>query len=293
NKSWLAVELERALGTSTRLALHGQTLAVCGPSSCHGCAPFAKDCVSGIVKETTGRPLAAEDTIAPAPPAPAPVVYRYRARYTKEGRLRFVSHLDLIRTLPKVFRRAKVRMAYSAGFHPKPRLSFGPALAVGLESRAEYVDFESLEALDAPAVAARLSAVSPPGMTFLEVRLVDGEKGLAEGARQASYRARLAAPPSGAALARLALAQAGADISIVRTRKGESQEVPLGPQLREILFDRDGNLQLTLALDAGGTLRPNEVLRGLVGDEAAGASIVRSELWVERGGRLVTPLPPA
>jgi radical SAM-linked protein len=270
-----------------------QTLAVCGPSSCHGCAPFAKDCVSGIVKETTGRPLAAADTVAPPPPEPAPVVFTYRARYAKEGRLRFVSHLDLIRTLPKVLRRAKVRMAYSVGFHPKPRLSFGPALAVGLESRAEYLDFESLEPLDGPAVVARLNAASPPGMTFTEVRLVDGERAVAEGAKQASYSARLVSPPSGAALARLALAQAGADINIVRTRKGESTEVPLGPQLRELFFDRDGNLQMTLALDAGVTLRPGEVLRGLVGDEADGVRVVRSELWVERGGRLVTPLPPA
>jgi hypothetical protein len=122
---------------------------------------------------------------------------------------------------------------------------------------------------------------------------VDGERAVAEGAKEASYRARLAAPPSGAALARLALAQAGADISIVRTRKGESTDVPLGPQLRALTFDRDGNLQMTLALDAGITLRPSEVLRGLVGDEAAGVRVVRSELWVERGGRLVTPLPPA
>src|SRR5262245_9636867 len=262
NKTWLAMDLARALGTSERRALKIQTLEVCGPSSCHGCAPFAKDCVSGIVKETTGRPLAEIDAIAPPPPEPAPIVYRYRARYAKEGRLRFVSHLDLIRTLPKVFRRAKVRMAYSAGFHPKPRLSFGPALAVGLESRAEYLDFEALEILDGPEVTARLNLVSPPGMTFLEVRFVDGERAVAEGARQASYRARLAAPPSGEALARLALAQAGADIVIVRTRKGASEEVALAPQLRELAFDRDGNLSLTLALDAGTTLRPNEVLRG-------------------------------
>ena len=292
NKTWLAMDLARALGTSERRALQTQTLDVCGPSSCHGCAPFAKDCVSGIVKETTGRPLAPADAIAPPPPDTAPVVHRYRARYAKEGRLRFVSHLDLIRTLPKVLRRAKVRLAYSTGFHPKPRLSFGPALAVGLESRAEYLDFESLEPLDGPSIVERLNAVSPPGMTFLEVRPADGDRAVAEGAKQASYRARLVSPPSGAALARLALAQAGADISIVRTRKGESTAVPLGPQLRDLTFDRDGNLQMTLALDAGGTLRPNEVLRGLVGEEAAGASVVRQELWVERGGRLVTPLAP-
>ena len=49
---------------------------------------------------------------------------------------------------------------------------------------------------------------------------------------------------------------------------------------------------MILAADGGGTLRPGEVLRGLIGEEAAGAVVRRSEMWVERGGRLVTPLSP-
>ncbi len=292
NKAWLATDLERALGTSARRALQLPTLPVCGPASCHGCAPFAKDCVTGIVKETTGRELSAAETAAPAPPPPAEAVLKYRVRYAKEGRLRFVSHLDLLRTIPKVFRRAKVRLAYSAGFHPKPKLSFGPALAVGLESRAEYLDFESPERLDPGEFLARMNAVCPPGLAFLDMRPAQGEKAVSEAVRQARYDARLAAPPSPPVLARLARAVAGDEILITRTRKGESETVPLGPQLRGLTWDEAGNVSLTLALDAGATLRPVEVLEGILGEAAAGARVSRSELWVERGGQLVTPLAP-
>ena len=49
NKKWLGLELKRALTEGT--------LSICGPTDCHGCAPFAKECVKGVVKETTGRPL--------------------------------------------------------------------------------------------------------------------------------------------------------------------------------------------------------------------------------------------
>jgi radical SAM-linked protein len=248
--------------------------------------------VSGIVKETTGRPLGEEDRIAPAPPPAPEAAHRYRLRYAKEGRLRFVSHLDLIRTIPKVFRRAKVRLTYTAGFHPKPKLSFGPALAVGLESQAEYLDFDSPERLDPAEILERMNLVSPLGLRFLEMRAALEERPPAEVVRQARYEARLASPLSPPALERLARAKAGEAVTIVRTRKGESEEVPLAPQLRDLTFDAAGNLSITLALDAGATLRPGEVLRGLVGDEAEGATFCRSELWVERGGRLVTPLSP-
>jgi len=87
-------------------------------------------------------------------------------------------------------------------------------------------------------------------------------------------------------------AREGGEVRIVRTRKGESEEVPLGPQLRELTWDGEGNLAMVLALDAGATLRPGEVLHGLVGAEAQGAVFVRSQLWVERAGRLVSPLAP-
>jgi radical SAM family uncharacterized protein/radical SAM-linked protein len=292
NKAWLASDLARAVGSSGHRALRTVTLPVCGPSACHGCAPFAKDCVTGIVKETTGRPLAAADRIPPPAPPPPGKSHRYRVRYAKEGRLRFVSHLDLLRTIPKVFRRAGIRLAYTAGFHPKPRISFGPALAVGLESRAEYLDFDSLESLEAAAFLSRMNGVSPAGLRFLDMRPAEGEKAVSEAVKQARYEAVLASPPSGESLARLARAALGEEVLITRTRKGESEVVPLGPQLRGLTWDEAGNLSLTLALDAGSTLRPGEVLSGLLGEEAAGARVARSELWVERGGRLVTPLAP-
>src|SRR5207244_4290088 len=59
---------------------------------------------------------------------------RYRLRYTKLGRVVFLGHLDLIRHLPRVFRRAGLEVAYSAGFHPKPELTFAPALGLVVSS---------------------------------------------------------------------------------------------------------------------------------------------------------------
>lgn len=52
NRKWLAIELQRAMKAAT--------LSVCGPRDCHGCAPFARECVRGVVAATTDRPLDVE-----------------------------------------------------------------------------------------------------------------------------------------------------------------------------------------------------------------------------------------
>ena len=69
--------------------------------------------------------------------APQGTPHGYRLRYTKLGRVAYLGHLDLVRHLPRIFRRAGLEIFYSVGFHPKPELSFGPALGLGIPSLGE------------------------------------------------------------------------------------------------------------------------------------------------------------
>jgi radical SAM-linked protein len=97
---------------------------------------------------------------------------RYRLRYTKLQRAAFISHLDVMRLLQRVFRRAKVEVTYSLGFHPKPNMQFGPALGLGLASLGEMVDVR-IDATPAPdELLERLNEVSPEGIRFTGCRLV-------------------------------------------------------------------------------------------------------------------------
>ena len=68
--------------------------------------------------------------------------HRIRVRFEKSGTLRYIGHRDLMRLLERLFRRAGVVPAMSEGFHPKPRVSFPLALAVGIEGRAELFELE-------------------------------------------------------------------------------------------------------------------------------------------------------
>ena len=92
---------------------------------------------------------------------------RYRFVYTKRGPAALLSHLDLIRALPRAFRRVDVPLFYTIGFHPKPDMTFGPALTRGTASLAEIVDVKITADIDAPAMLASLTAGSPRGLEFL------------------------------------------------------------------------------------------------------------------------------
>jgi len=92
---------------------------------------------------------------------------RYRLRFTKLGRMAFISHLDSTRLLQRLFRRADVEVLYSLGFHPKPSMTFSPALGLGIPSLGELVDVKVDADLDADELVRRLAEVSPEGMVVI------------------------------------------------------------------------------------------------------------------------------
>ncbi|WP_426566317.1 TIGR03936 family radical SAM-associated protein [Angustibacter sp. McL0619] len=105
----------------------------------------------------------------PDGPPPPPVVQKLRLQYAKRGRLRFSSHRDFQRALERALRRADVPMAYSAGFHPHPKISFANAAPTGTASEAEYVELSLAERCDPEAVRRALDESLPQGLDVLLV----------------------------------------------------------------------------------------------------------------------------
>ena len=65
---------------------------------------------------------------------------KIRFKFSKTGSYKYFSHLDIISIISRAIRRAKIRVKYSEGFNPKPKMSFGPPTSLGIESHAEYGD---------------------------------------------------------------------------------------------------------------------------------------------------------
>ncbi len=241
---------------------------------------------------------------------------RIRLGFRKLGRAALLSHLDLVRALPRVLKRAGLPLYYSEGFHPKALMIFGPALGVGVGSLAEYVDVQLREPsqgdFDLANLPERLSRLSPDGLSFFAAReLGEGDAKLSRIIDQALYAAALPA----AALRQAGIRGADELEKRLRQRMGEKLQVKRVTDKGEKRIDvsrflievrvnegreaveragLDRNavpLTLRLRVGAEGTAKPSEALGALLGESVAVDSrFVRSELLWTRGGVRATPM---
>lgn len=100
------------------------------------------------------------------------VRHRVRIRFAKQGDLRLIGHRDLVRTIQRMFRRAGIRLAMSQGFHPKPRMSFPSALAVGIAGLDEVMEVEMAEPDSAEQLQRKLAPHLVPGLTLRGVEIL-------------------------------------------------------------------------------------------------------------------------
>ncbi|MGA9754639.1 MAG: TIGR03960 family B12-binding radical SAM protein, partial [Desulfobaccales bacterium] len=139
----------------------------CRREGCQDCGVCDQDRISLRLQDSGPLP--------PAPPRPAagpPVPCRYRLTYAKLEEGRWLGHLEMVASLYRSLRRSGLPLAFSAGFHPLPRVSFYDALPLGVESLAETMDVELAQPVPEDTLVATLNRVLPRGLKVLQaVRL--------------------------------------------------------------------------------------------------------------------------
>ena len=90
-----------------------------------------------------------------------------RVFFAKEGRLKYISHLDVTRCLSRVFNRCGLPIWYTQGYNPHPYLTFALPLPLGVDSRCESFDFRLTDATDYQTVQDRLNAALPDDLRVL------------------------------------------------------------------------------------------------------------------------------
>jgi radical SAM-linked protein len=216
---------------------------------------------------------------------------RIRIRFSKQGKLRWISHRDVARVWERALRRAEVPVAYSAGFSPHPRVSFGLALPTGAESLAEYLDVD-LEGQAAP-YPSRLTAALPSGMEVggtAPLEPVDAS--LQHAVVACDWQIEVGgtgADSPGPAVQRFLDSPA---VVVTRERKGHEVTDDIRPSVLEL--QADGPLltcRLATQLDGQPRgLRPAELLTALGFDPAA-ARVLRTHQWIVRDGAWCEPVP--
>ncbi|HEY9231103.1 MAG TPA: TIGR03960 family B12-binding radical SAM protein, partial [Blastocatellia bacterium] len=257
------------------------------------------------------------EPLSPTPdPRPLTPSYRYRATFEKGEPVKYLSHLDMTRALPRAFRRARVRLGYSQGFHPMPLIQYGPALGVGAVGHNELIDFDSLDELDEADFLERLNASLPPGFCFKRLERLQSSSGsLVKAVNRADWLVALDAPEMQSAVARLlagrvalqtveagALPQLLADefmahesFCIERVRKDKRQRIDVRRYTRALRYDAaTGGLTITTEITPQGGVKPVEVVAAiydLTEDEKISISsrVRRLRLYLETPAFAGTP----
>lgn len=221
-----------------------------------------------------------------------------RVRFTKRGKVRFVSHRDVARAFERAFRVEQLPLAFTQGFAPRPRVSFGLALSVGHESDAEYLDVQLAEEIPLDALARRVSDALPEGIRVTgAAALADRAPALQESVTAVAYRVTVTGPddsPVDADDLRVAVDEALArpEMPVTRTRKGHEVTDDLGSIVRTMAVtdadDLGPVLDLELSTHPRGA-RPAEVLSA-VGGDLVDRRVLRTKQLIERGGARLEPL---
>ncbi|HEY2516739.1 MAG TPA: TIGR03960 family B12-binding radical SAM protein [Polyangiaceae bacterium] len=236
---------------------------------------------------------------------------RYRFGYTKLGPSAFLSHLDLIRALPRAFRRLSLPLYYSSGYHPKPEMVFGPALSLGVASLGEVVDMKVAADFDPAALVEALGEGAPDGIRFTG--------GVVLGPQDAGVSRIIDSARYAVSFARSALADRGGEAwlagevarlldetehKVLRRIDGVGKWVNVREFLRGIAVGGDdaqdavaragmvGDL-VTLLVDVeirgSGSVKISEVVEALAGTELPHRA-VRVALGVWKDGAIASPL---
>jgi radical SAM-linked protein len=183
--------------------------------------------------------------------------------FSRRGAARYLSHLDTARALQRTFARAGVQLALSQGMRPKPRLSLGLALPVGVAGLHELAALELAEGQgdDAADLLARLRAAAPEGVLPLAVEMT--EQRLRLEPLSADYECLLALDPDLAEAAAAEFSQAAA-VPVERVSPKGRRTIDLKLSVSTVSAEAAEDvvrLRFTVRQRTDGTAKPEEVAR--------------------------------
>lgn len=225
---------------------------------------------------------------------------KIRIKFSKQGAVKFIGHLDILRYFQKAMRRADVDMRYSEGFSPHQIMSFAAPLGVGLTSDGEYVDIEVLSTGSSSEMVSRLNEVMADGIEILSYkRLPDDAENAMSLVAACDYTVRFREGyDSGLGLSDAEFFQSFAEFlkrgnsedgSLMiskKTKKGEKR-LDLKPLIYEMEAGQDSCF-LKLAAGSTNNIKPELVLEAFYADRGIALppfafQINRKEVYADQG----------
>jgi radical SAM-linked protein len=209
-------------------------------------------------------------------------ITKVRLRFAKCGDLRLVSHHDVMRCLERMLRRARVPVALTQGFNPRPRITFALALGLGIEGQSEVVDLELAEPIEPAELLSRLKCVAPPGFDWIDARPLAPDARPPR-PRTVEYCIPVLDERRLSAQSKLQSLLASSSWPFTRRRPNRESTFDLRPQLVAALLTADGLLRFRLKVSPDGSARPEELLEALALRDLLdqGAVLTRTDVELE------------
>ena len=211
-----------------------------------------------------------------APISPPRAIQRLRVTYSRAGALQFISHLDFVKVIALIARRAGIPIAYSQGFNPQPRIQFTPPMSLGMRGEREMFDIMTAEWVSPRQLLGSLNAVELDGLGFLEAEEIALRAPSLEAQVEASrFGLRFTNPPGAdqrREVVRKLQAFTEQDEFVVEARKKKGTK---RVDLRQSIIDLDWTprgggarpieLRMTITHTPGLFVKPHEALGHILG----------------------------
>lgn len=207
------------------------------------------------------------------------IVETVRVRFTKTGRAKYISHLDLMRTMTRVLRRAGIPLWYTEGFSKHPYITFAAPLSLGYEGLCEYMDFRLEEAMPMDEIVSRLNDNMPEGITVIEAAPAVMKVG-----KIATSRWKIRMDASAHDAVACLLQQDVIEVQ-KRTKKKTFKTIDIKPAIQDAVLtcDEEGcTLLVTLPTGSDQAVNPSLLLNAVFGEQYE-ADVTRLSVLTDEG----------
>lgn len=220
---------------------------------------------------------------------------KVRIRFKKEGVMKYIGHLDVMRYFQKLLRRADIPIAYSTGMSPHQIMSFAMPLSTGLESDGEYVDIEITDRVSSEEAVNRMNDCNVEGIEIISFKeLPDGAKNAMASISAADYTVsfRQGYRPSFSCIDTLKKMYEEPAINVLKQTKKSETIVDIRPGIYKLEGD-DDKIRMCLSCGSVLNIKPELVIgeayrrNGCELPDFA-LAIRRDEIYTEVGGLRVS-----
>ena len=246
-KSFLKKELQRA------------TEAILTPD----CREKCLEC--GVCDHQTIDPVLHEGQKLPAAPErdrhiSPELTKKYRITFRKTGSLRHLGHLEVVRMFIRAFRRAELKMSYSNGFHPMPKISFYSALPVGTASLKEVMDIKLIVREDVHGIQRKLSRQLPKEMDIVQITEVP-----VSGKKLRLKESQFLITAAGIKFKKDSISRflKSEKFPVVKVDKKGEHEIDARPLVSSLTLVGDDKIEIAIKHTDGRGLRPVEIVKAV------------------------------